>query len=632
MVEGQVDQSLAKVEKAILKRRLSKRVNIVVSLVAIFLSLYVLYALIFPLPTQIQRSLFWGLFVTLVFIVYPFSSRQVVFLPWYDVVLAVLSFTIGLYWLLFYNDLVMRVAEPTRFDLVVGGIAILLTLEATRRTVGMTLPVLSILFMLYAYFGFYFGGIWGHRGFSVKCIIDHLYLTAEGVLGIPLGVCLEYVFLFVLFGAFLRRTGIGEFIMDLANSLVGHRSAGPAKVAIVASALFGTISGSSVANVVSTGSLTIPMMKKMGYRPEFAAAVEASASTGGQLMPPIMGAAAFLMAEFLGIPYVKIMMHAAIPAILYFFGVYMGVELEGRKLGLKGLPKDKIPRLTTVLKQGYLLIPIVGLVWALVSGYTPSMAAIIGIVLCILVGFFSRRSSFTFRDILEALKEGGIDALSISAVAATAGIVVGIVTLTGLGLKVANGVIALSGGRLILAALLVMLASFILGMGIPTTANYVITSTIAAPALLRLGIPPIVAHMFVFYFGLMADLTPPVAVAAYAAAAIARANPMKVGVIATSLAMGAWIIPFMFLASPQFLLIGTTYIGLLRLIITSFLGMFGLAVFARGYLNSKVGLSARVLFILGGVFLVHPEFITDLIGFGVLGCALLIHFVRKRDI
>lgn len=631
MGKNQSGHVLAKVDRTLLKRELSKKTRMVVFALAVSLSLYVLYAIVFPVPTQIQRSLFWGLVVTLVFLVYPFSLKQSSFLPWHDVVLSIISFIVGLYWLFSYDDLVMRVAEPTRLDLIVGGLAVLLTLEAARRTVGLALPILSVLFIFYAYFGFLFKGILGHRGFSIARIIDHLYLTGEGVLGIPLGVCLEYVFLFVLFGAFLKRVGVGEFIMDLANALIGTTPGGPAKVAIIASALFGTISGSSVANVVSTGSLTIPMMKKMGYRSEFAAAVEAAASTGGQLMPPIMGAAAFLMAEFLGIPYVKIMIHAAIPAVLYFLGVYMGVELEGRRLGLKGLSKEEVPGLLIVLRRSYLLLPVVGLVWALVYGYTPYMAAIIGIALCVLIGLLSKRSRFTWRDILSTLREGGINALSISAVAAVAGIIVGIITLTGLGLKIASAIVAFSGGRLIVAALLVMLASFVLGMGIPTTANYVITSTIAAPALLKLGIPPLVSHMFVFYFGLMADLTPPVAVAAYAGAAIAEANPMRVGVIATSLAIGAWVTPFVFLTSPQLLFINATCFDLLRLLITSILGIFALAVFARGWLKSKTGLIERVLFLLGGVLLIHPGLTTDLVGFCVLVSIWLYHvLIYKR--
>jgi TRAP transporter 4TM/12TM fusion protein len=421
-------------------------------------------------------------------------------------------------------------------------------------------------FLVYAYFGAYFPGFLSHRGYSIERIVSHMYFTTEGILGIPLGVSATFVFLFVLFGAFLEKTGIGKLFIDIADAIAGWASGGPAKVAVITSALEGTISGSSVANTVGSGSFTIPMMKKLGYRPEFAGAVEAAASTGGQIMPPVMGAAAFLMAEFIGIPYIDIAKAAAIPACLYFAGIFIEVHFEAKRCGLKGKAWDQIPRTWTVLKErGHLFVPLIAIIYILTEGFTPSRAALVGLVLSVVAGALKKATRMSVPEIFNALETGARGALGVAIACATAGIIVGVVTLTGLGLKMANGLIDLSGGYMLPTLFFTMITSLILGMGVPTTANYVITATMCAPAVVMLGVPKLAAHLFVFYFGIIADITPPVALAAYAGAGIARANPFKTGVTASKLAIAAFIIPYIFVLNPAMVLIGTTPFLLTRI-------------------------------------------------------------------
>lgn len=442
-----------------------------------------------------------------------------------------------------------------------------------------------------------------------------MYLTTEGIIGLPTGVSATFVFLFILFGAFLEKTGVGEFFIDLANAIAGKAMAGPAKVAVFTSGLQGTVSGSSVANTVTTGSFTIPMMKRLGYKPEFAGGVEAAASTGGQLMPPIMGAAAFLMAEFIEVPYITIVKAATLPAILYFTGVFMGVHLEGKKQGLRGLPPEEIPKLKKVLKErGHLILPILAIVYMLVSGTTPTKAAAGGIAAAIIVSFFRKDTRITWKGFLEALEKGAKTAVALAVIAATAGIIVGVVTLTGLGLKMANGLVELAGGVILITMFLTMLASLFLGMGTPTTANYIITSTIASPALVKLGVPVLAAHFFVFYFGIIADLTPPVCVAAFAASGIAKGDPIKTGLNATKLAIAAWIIPYMFVYSPSMLMINTTGFDVVLIFITSILGMAAIAAGIHGYLFTEASWMERAVFIVAGLLMIHPHILTDIIG------------------
>src|SRR5512139_1563971 len=458
--------------------------------------------------------------------------------------------------------------------MVIGAIGTLLTLEAARRIVGLPIVVIASTFLVYAYLGPYFPGFLTHRGYSVERIVSHMYFTTEGILGIPLGVSATFIFLFILFGAFLEKTGIGKLFIDIANAIAGWAAGGPAKVAVITSALEGTVSGSSVANTVGSGSFTIPMMKKLGYRPEFAGAVEASASTGGQIMPPVMGAAAFLMAEFIGIPYIDIAKAAAIPACLYFAGIFIEVHFEAKRCGLKGKAWDQIPRTWTVLKErGHLFVPLIAIIYILTEGCTPSRAALVGLVLSVVAGAIKKATRMSVPEIFNALEAGARGALGVAIACATAGIIVGVVTLTGLGLKMANGLVELAGGNLLFTLFFTMITSLILGMGVPTTANYIITSTIAAPALIQLGVHPLAAHLFVFYFGIIADITPPVALAAFAGAGIAKADPMKTGITATKLAIGAFITPYIFVYNPSMLWIDVTWYGFIQTLITSVTGM-----------------------------------------------------------
>jgi TRAP transporter 4TM/12TM fusion protein len=452
----------------------------------------------------------------------------------------------------------------------------------------------------------------------------------EGILGTPLGVSSTFIFLFILFGAFLEKTGVGAYFNDLALVVAGRRIGGPAKVAVFSSALQGTISGSSVANVVTSGAFTIPLMKRLGYRAEFAGAVEASSSTGGQIMPPIMGAAAFLMAEFIGVPYMEIVKAAVLPAILYFAGIWIITHFEAKRLGLRGLTREEIPDRKEVLKKSYLLLPILIIIAALMMNVSAERSAIIGIVSTVLVGAIRKETRMSLSDILEALAAGARTSLGIIAATACAGIIVGTVTLTGVGLKLANGLIDLAGGNLFLTLFFTMIASLILGMGTPTTANYIITSTIAAPSLVQLGVPEIAAHMFTFYFGIVADITPPVALAAFAAAGIAKSSPMRTGVESTRLAVAAFMAPYIFVVSPALLMIGTSFLGAVWAMITAVLGMIGVGAGLIGHWMTKMNPLERLAAIIGGILAVIPGWQTDWPGLALLALAYAFSLVKSR--
>lgn len=627
------EETLRKYDKESNTRLLKGAADKVVTIIAISWSLYQLYTAIFgALPSQLHRVIHLGFALILGFLIYPRKkSLYMKDIPFYDIVLAFLSALIAFYWIFNYKSILLRAGDPIFSDIAIGGIALLVLIEGARRVSGLPIITIAVIFLFYCYFGPYMPKVFAHRGFDLERIIAHMYLTTEGIIGIPTGVSASFVFMFILFGAFIEKTGVGQFFIDIANAIAGRARGGPAKVAVVTSALQGTISGSSVANVVTTGSFTIPMMKKLGYDPDFAGATEAAASTGGQIMPPIMGAAAFLMAEFIGTSYLNIVIAATLPAILYFTGVFAGVHFQGVKLGLKGLSEDQIPNVWKVLKaKGHLLIPIIGIVYFLVSGLTPSKAAASALGLAIAASFLRKETRMKPKDFLEALENGAKTAVGLAIVAATAGIIVGVVTLTGLGLKMANGIVALAGGSLFLTMFLTMIASLILGMGTPTTANYIITSTIAAPALLKLGVPIIAAHMFVFYFGIIADLTPPVCVAAFAASGLAKGNPIRTGLTATKLAIGAWIIPYIFVYSPSILLIDTTFFGAVSIFVTSVIGMLVIAAGVAGYYLTSINIIERILLVFGGLVLVKPGVITDVIGLMIIALITYFQINKKR--
>ncbi|NLJ34517.1 MAG: TRAP transporter permease [Firmicutes bacterium] len=613
-------------------------------LIAVAMALFHLYTAGFGiLQAMKQRAVHISFSFVLVFLLYPISKKSDKSgVPFYDYLLAALGVSIGAYILFNYNQLVLRAGNPTQMDLVMGFFAILLVLEATRRSIGPELPIVAIAFLLYAYFGPMLPGLLGHRGYDLRRIIYHTYLTTEGIFGTPMSVSSTYVFLFILFGAFLDKTGVGKFFIDMAFSLTGHMRGGPAKTAVVASCLMGSISGSSVANTVTTGAFTIPLMKRVGYKPHFAGAVEAAASTGGQIMPPVMGAAAFIMAEFTGIPYLEIIISAAIPAILYYLAVGTMVHFEACKLGLKGVSRSELPQARDVLVKIYLLLPVVFIIYFLVRGFTPFKAAYWGIIGTVIIGivdviveyFLHHEGQINARQYIEsmidALADGAKGAVSVAMACATAGIVVGVVTLTGLGLKVATLIITLAGGNLLLTLFFTMVASIILGMGLPTTAKYIVLATMAAPALTQLGVPLMAAHLFILYFGVIADVTPPVALAAYAGAGIAGANAMQTGFTALKLALAGFLIPFVFALSPDLLLIETTALDATFAFVSASIGIVALAAAVENYLLTYCKFFERILLLAAALALINPGLYTDAFGVVVLGGTLILQHLRRK--
>lgn len=605
----------------------------IVSAIAITFSVFQLYTAIFGiLDAQLQRAVHLGFGMALSYLLYPTrKSWSRTKLHPLDLLLAIVSAAAPAYIVWAYQELVMRSGTVTGLDLVVGAIGILTVIEATRRVVGIPMVIVVICFLGYAFAGPYMPGILAHRGLTMEQLVGHLYFTTEGIFGIPLGVSSTFIFLFILFGAYLESTGLGKFFIDLANAVAGWASGGPAKVAVLSSGLMGTVSGSSVANVVGTGSLTIPMMKKLGYHKDFAGAVEAAASTGGQLMPPVMGAAAFLMAEFVGVPYVEIVKAAVIPALLYFIGVWLGVHFEAKRNNLQGIPREQLPKLGTILtERGHLALPLIVIVYLLVSGYTPMRAALVAIFLAIFCSALRKSTRMKPMEIIKGLENGARNVLGVLIACASAGIIIGVVTKTGVGLKLASGLLELSGGLMLPSMFFTMVTAIVLGMGVPTTANYVITSTIAAPALLQLGIPILQAHMFVFYFGIIADVTPPVALAAYAGSGISGGNALRTGVNASKLAIAAFIIPYMFVLSPELLMISPDVSQIVVTVLTAIIGMIALSSALIGYLAANCALWERFALIAAGLMMIKPGIMTDIAGVAIFAVILLLQTKRKK--
>ena len=712
-----------------------------IALLCMAFSLFHLYTAAFgQLPPQLQRSIHLGFTLCLVFLLYPAApSIDRSKMHWYDIAIAMLGIWVCAYIVVNYRSIVELTELPATVDIVHGGLAILLVLEAARRIVGLPIMLVAVVFLIYAKLGNHIPGMLGHRGFTWNRIVSHMYLTTEGIFGMPLGVSASFVFLFILFGAFLHRTGLGKFFIDLALSVTGHKAGGPAKVAVVSSCLFGTISGSSVANTVSTGTFTIPLMKSIGYSGAFAGAVESAASTGGQIMPPIMGAAAFIMSQFLGIPYIEIAKAALLPAVLYYLAVGMMVHMEAKRLGLKGIPRNRLPRFVAVMSSGwYLLIPIIIMIVLLVSGYTPFNAAFYCIVttasIAVMVNAVRSISKTSGRviylaipvliliyqiaaqkppfdsllwsiawtggitvvaaaaiallrmgqearpddhsvpdakvipgaalagstgisvlDMFAALESGARSALSVAAACASTGLVIGVVTLTGVGLKLANAVVLLAstltsgainlaapilridpatvdqtGATFFLTLLFTMVASIILGMGLPTTAKYIVLATIAAPAIQRYGVPALAAHLFIMYFGILADLTPPVALVAYAAAGIAKSNPNRTGFLAVKLASAGFLIPYIFAYNPGLLLIDTTWPEVVHYTVTALIGICALAFACVGYWRGRLVWWQRIVLLACAVMLMAPEVRTDIMGIVLVVFTLGMQRLSKR--
>ena len=562
---------------------------------------------------QFRRPLFLGLVILFVFALYPARKGhpgKVNRIPWYDIILALVGACSFFYFVINNQSILQRATRITDLEIVLGVIGILVLAECCRRVVGLPILCVASCFVIYAFVA----------GKTLKSIIYNLFYTTTGVIGTPIGVCSTFIVLFIIFGAFLEATGISDFFIACANRIAGWASGGPAKVAVISSALCGMVSGSSVGNTVTTGSVTIPMMKKTGYKPEFAGAVEAAASTGGQIMPPIMGAAAFLMAEYMNVTYGEVALRAILPAVLYFTGIFIAVHLEAKKLRLSGIPKEELPVMSKLIRKIYLLLPLVVLVWLVTTNTrTMQFSATVAILVAIVVSLFDKDNRITPAKIFEALEAGGKGTITVAVACCMAGIIAGCITATGLASKLISAVVSISNqvsfvNPQFIAMFLTMICCIILGMGVPTTANYCIMASTCAPILITMGVPKICAHFFVFYFGIVADITPPVALAAYAGSAIAKSNPMKTGINATKLAIGAFIVPYIFCLNPAMLLIDVTAFGIIQIVITSLVGIFGVAAAMNGFLFKKLEWPCRVLICIGGLLMMDPTAITDVIG------------------
>ena len=628
------------------------------------LSLFHYYTAGFGLLREVtHRGVHMAFVLSLIFLVFAASpgSREKIFastwwrpggVPLYDWLLALAAVVSVLYVPWSFEDLAFRVGNPLAIDVVMGSVLIVVLLEATRRSIGWPLPVIAVIVMAYGLFGRYAPGVLVHPGASWSAMVNHLYLTSQGIYGLPVGVVATYVFHFVLFGVLATRIGLGQLFIDLASSVAGRYAGGPAKVAVFSSALLGTISGSSIANTVTTGSLTIPAMIRVGYPRHFAAAVEAAASTGGQITPPIMGAAAFLMIEFLAIPYTDILIAAMVPASMHFFGVFMQVHFEAKRQGLRGLTAEELPQVWSVLKRDWpTLFPLFALVAILLNGNTPYLAAFWGITACVVVGFLNPYRRLTAADLFDAFVTGAKYALAVGAAAASVGIVIGVVTLTGVSFKIAFIVTSTAAGwadaiyplipfeimsttglTLLLTLILTGVVCILMGCGIPTTANYLIMVTVAAPILGLLGVQPLVAHFFVFYYGILADITPPVALAAYAAAGIANANAFKTGNTAFRLGMGKVLVPFVFVFSPSMLIMveGFSIESFLLATFGTIVGITALAAAFSGYLVGPLWRSERMVLAVAAILLVAPELTTTIVGLGLFIPVLLRPYLLAR--
>ena len=593
---------------------------------------FIFYCIFGYIEERARKSLFLGIIMLAGYLLYPPTKKHdvhLVHIHWQDALAAVIAFFPYLYFALNVNSFIEKATKITNLDMVIALIGIIALFELCRRVTGIPIMVVAGCFIAYIFYHCMF-----ERGFdflkTVRTIVYQLFYSNVSIMGSPVNVCVSFIVLFILFGSFLEKSGIGSFFIDLANSIAGFSAGGPAKVAVISSALEGMYSGSSVANTVGSGSVTIPVMKKAGYRPEFAAAVEAAASTGGQIMPPIMGAAAFLMAEMTGYTYATIATAAILPALLYFAGIFLMVHFEAKRIGLKGLPKDSIPNFfKLILRKGYLLLPIITLVGLMSAGKTASFAASIAIVISIVVSFFDKETRFTPVKFLETVENGSKNAIGVTVACGMAGIVIGVISYTGLATTLFNVIVPIARQNVFLALFLTMIACIICGMGVPTTANYILMATITAPIVVEMGIPVLAAHMFVFFFGIVADITPPVALAAYAGSAIAHSNPLKTGVQATKLAIAAFIIPYVFALSPEILWIDTDAFEVVRIVITSIIGMVGISAGLEGYFLLTAKVWERLIFVAAGILLVIPSLATDIIGLVLIVVGIVLQLIRK---
>ena len=621
---------------------------IITAIMAIF-SLYCLYMTLFStaLP-EVRLTLFVGCIIILGFLTYPAKKGHVHVnsMPWYDIVLMVVGSACFFYFAANALPLIKLATRIETIHVVIGIIGILVLVELCRRCVG--IPILCVVGVLLVYT--FYNQLSFNLSFysALKNIVYKLFYTTSGVIGTPINVCFTYIVLFIIFGAFLERTGIANFFIDFANRLAGWSSGGPAKVAVISSALCGMVSGSSVGNTVTTGSVTIPMMKKTGYKPEFAGAVEAAASTGGQIMPPIMGAAAFLMAEYMDLPYAEVAVKAILPAILYFTGIFIAVHLEAKKLGLHGISRSELPKWGYLAKNIYLILPLILLVWLVSSGAkTMAFSAALSILAAFVIGFVHKllenirimgvkkailsTVKSTILSAIDALAAGAKGAITVAVACAMAGMIAGCITVTGLASILINAIVQLAGNATIVGLVLTMVCCIVLGMGVPTTANYCIMASTCAPILIQLGFPAVAAHFFVFYFGIVADITPPVALAAYAGSAIAKSNPMKTGINATKLAIAAFIVPYIFAYNPSMLFVGNVaWYDVIIISITALLGLFGIAAALNGYLYRKIPVILRIALVAGGLGMMIPGLASDLIGLAVVAAVVAFQYFSNK--
>ena len=635
-VADAVDEVMKKYDRESNTRIWEGKPKLVVKTIMALFSLYCIIVTLFVSGLlEVRLTMFLGLILIIGYLNYPVKKgyMKVNYIPWYDLVIMVLGAGSFFYFAANAKDILLKATKVTNepFMVAIAIIGVLALAELCRRCVGLPILCVAGALLIYTFANVRFG----------KVIYD-LFYTTSGVMGTPVKVCATYIVVFIIFGAFLERTGISNFFIDLANSVAGSSSGGPAKVAVISSALCGMVSGSSVGNTVTTGAVTIPLMKRTGYPPEFAGAVEAAASPGGQIMPPIMGAAAFLMAEYMGIPYAQVALKAILPAILYFTGIYIAVHLEAKKLGLKGIPREQLPKMRKLLPKVYLLLPLVVLVVMVsLNMKTMQFCAAVAIVITILVGIVNKEDRITPAKIFDALEAGGKGTITVAVACAMAGIVAGCITSTGLASKLITAIVKISGGQAIIALFLTMLCCIVLGMGVPTTANYCIMASTCAPILMSpaIGIPKVAAHFFVFYFGIVADITPPVALAAYAGSAIAKAPPMKTAFNATRLAIAAFIVPYIFAFSPVMLFEfskGTStammVVQIIQICVTSLLGIFGVAAALNGFLYKKINPLFRFIMAVGGLCMMIPGTVTDLIGLVlVAGICVYQYLSAKKD-
>ena len=665
VVQEDLEEVMRKYDRESNVRIWTGKPAIAVKCILIGFSLFCVWVTLFAtFLEEIRLTSFMGMIILLGFLNYPArkGEQKVNYIPWYDIVGMVLGTGAFLYYTFNAEKIIQQGTRFTPLQIVIALVGIIALLEVTRRSVGIPILIVALFFIVYAIvYGLTNPSLAGR----LRYLVRNLFYAKTGILSTPINVCSKYIVVFIIFGAFLERTGISEFFINMANCVAGRYAGGPAKVAVISSALCGMVSGSSVGNTVTTGSVTIPMMKDTGYKADFAGAVEAAASTGGQIMPPIMGAAAFLMADIIGVPYSDILVRAILPAILYFTGIFIAVHLEAKKYGLSGIPSEKLPKFTKLLKKIYLLTPLVLLVvWVSNNMMTMQRAAAFSIIAAIAVGiidslvdgFYGKAARdlkangsanpladtiigtkeetgncFTLKKFFDSLEAGGKGTITVGAACGVAGIISGTITMTGLANEMINAIVAVAGDRLFIALFLTMLCCIVLGMGVPTTATYCIMAATCAPILTRMGVPILAAHFFVFYFGIVADITPPVALAAYAGSAIAKSNPMRTAFNATKLAIAAFIIPYVFCFSPSMLLIETDTLSVVLIAATSLIGIFGVAAALEGFLLTEMGIIERVVLIAGGLMMIVPGTMTDIIGLALIAVGIMLQVVKKKQ-